>query len=121
MLVITPLPAMRMKCDEEKMTAIDDLKTVLKETGVYAHYEGFDNRFIKGALLALHTIATDSLATWEAQVDLMSQSYHTLSVAYNATCKRLEAAEEILAKHGCTWVDGDYCWNTDAALAGEKP
>ena len=35
--------------------------------------------------------------------------------------KRLEAAEKILAKHGCTWVDGDYCWNTDAALAGEKP
>ena len=30
---------------------------------------------------------------WEAQIDLMNQSYHTLSVAYNATCKRLEEAE----------------------------
>ena len=46
------------------MTAIDDLRTVLKESGVYAHYDGFDDRLIKGAFLALHTIATDCLAEW---------------------------------------------------------
>jgi hypothetical protein len=50
------------------MTALDDLKTVLKETGVYAHYEGFDSRLIKGAFLALHTIATDSLTAWETDL-----------------------------------------------------
>lgn len=32
---------------------------------------------------------------WEAEVDQMSQSYHTLSVAYNATCKRLETVEKV--------------------------
>ena len=32
---------------------------------MYAHYDGFDTRLTKGALLALHTVASDSLVAWE--------------------------------------------------------
>ena len=54
MLVITPLPAMRMKCDEEKMTAIDDLKTVLKDQFQRHIHKAKDKKSLKMTLKNLH-------------------------------------------------------------------
>jgi hypothetical protein len=79
---------------------------------------------------------------WEAEIDLMNQSYHTLSVAYNATCKRLEAAEKLpqpldrqTARHLAQMIEANRVFSPYrdcgirlkafgkwlAALAGEKP
>jgi hypothetical protein len=60
------------------------------------------------------------LVLFRKRLEEATESNAVIASAHWELCKRLEAAEKILAKHGCTWVDGDYCWNTDAALK-EKP
>jgi len=79
------------------MITTREFRNTLNETAVFAHYEGLPDRQIKGNFLALHEVATDALAAWEADralLDVASRLIDGLNAQISDYLNILENTDE---------------------------